>query len=226
MHTLNYRAASGEYRAGSDINIQNKFADTILLSSWMPGISQINIQNRAEYIFLYRDGCCEYHTGSEINIQNIADYIFVSYRDGCCEYLTIALSLRSIFKIKLLSPSLYRAGCCKYRTWSEINIQNIAYYKFWISSCWMWMSWISRWLWHQLSKYSDRPYLNIEMDSANIALAPSTKVNIKLNTSTLSTFKISCNTLSSTSSEVLRISHWVWENIQNIVYYTFWIPQF
>ncbi len=53
-----YRAAFGEYRAGSDINIQNKFADTI---------------------YYYRAGCREYHTGSEINIQNRAEYIlFIS----------------------------------------------------------------------------------------------------------------------------------------------------
>ncbi len=97
------------------------YAVTIALA--MKSTLKINLQTSC-----YLSGCREYRTGYEIKIKNIAECtVFHIEMDVVAN---IALSLRSIFKIKLLSISLYRAGCCKYRTWSEINIQNIAFTHF------------------------------------------------------------------------------------------------
>ncbi len=143
-----FLAGCREYRAGSEIAIQTIVKYTFWISSWRP-----------EILFWVWDQHSNY---SQINILNIE-----------LDSANIALYLRSTFKIYLSTYFEYRAGCREYRAGSEINIQNISKYTFWISS---WFSRLSHWLWDQHAKYTGVHSSNIELDAANIAKALSSTI--------------------------------------------------
>ncbi len=151
IHTLNIELIPMNIALALTSTLKSKFEDTILLSSWMPGISHWLWDQHSKYSWIhifyiemdvanitlaqrstfkinlltlsqYRAGCCEYRTGSEINIKTYSLLHILNIQ--LLEAVNIALALTSIFKVKWQTISQYRDGCLEFRAAFDINIGN------------------------------------------------------------------------------------------------------